>query len=138
MKYGEISGNSNSGVFVYGSFTMEGGEISGNKAGSAAMAAGATAGVGGGVSVWETGSFSKTGGIIYGDTDNNPDNGNAKDNTATRGNTWGHAVYYYGPEEYHYYRDATLDPVPWGNISTSTLPETATGSYDSTNWIKKQ
>jgi hypothetical protein len=136
MEGGEISGNTASsdvisvtdgggGVYVStGSFTMEDGKISGN-----------TSGYGGGVYVAGNGSFSKTGNsVIYGDMDGNPDNGNTTDNTAKKGNTNGHAVYYYKDYSSVYYRDDTLDEED--DISTSdTLP----GTWGQTlnNWTKK-
>jgi hypothetical protein len=83
---------------IPGSFTMEGGEISGNSASS----------FGGGVFVVNDSSFSKTGGIIYGDTDGTVGNGNNTDNTAKNGNTTGHAVYYRANSSNNYYRDAAL------------------------------
>ncbi|GHS90075.1 hypothetical protein FACS189487_11390 [Campylobacterota bacterium] len=83
MEGGEISGNnsganSGGGVYVAGTatFTMSGGTISGNS-GSA----------GGGVYVTDSGTFTKTGGTIYGS------NGGTDANTATSGDTYGHAVY---------------------------------------------
>jgi hypothetical protein len=83
MKAGStISGNtatSGGGVFVsIGSFTMEGGVITGNTATGASG--------GGGVYVTSTGSFSKSGGIIYGS------NGGGLKNTAAASGS-GHAVY---------------------------------------------
>jgi hypothetical protein len=57
-----------------------------------------TAGSGGGVYVADGGSFSKSGGIVYGD------NGDATDNTATNG----HAVYYQYDNSNRYYRNADL------------------------------
>jgi uncharacterized repeat protein (TIGR02543 family) len=79
MSGGAISGNTDSGVYVYyGAFTMSGGEISGNASSS-----------GGGVSMNGVGRFIKqSGGIIYGS--------NASEglrNTATSGDSGGHAVY---------------------------------------------
>jgi hypothetical protein len=144
MNGGKISGNTapsggngqGGGVYVYtgGSFDMSDGEISGNTANSS----------GGGVYI-EDGSlgsnafFSKTGGTIYGDTDNDPDNGDPTDNTAkTSYNTiYGHAVYYYNNSGTLdvYYRDTPLNT--GDAISTSQVPATATGAYDATNWIKK-
>jgi hypothetical protein len=115
MDGGEISGKTagymGGGVYVLdSSFTMGGGEIHGN-----------TANYGGGVFV-EGGSFNKTGGgIIYGDDDNDPDNGNADDNTATSAASGsGHAVYYVAGSSYpytYYYRDTTLTATD--NISTA-------------------
>jgi uncharacterized repeat protein (TIGR02543 family) len=132
MNGGEISGNtasggesgSGSGVHVYqGTFTMSGGEISGNTASS-----------GGGVVVsGSSSSFSKTNGIIYGDTDavHTPD---STENTATSGNTQGHAVYYRSPASDNYYRDTTLGT--GNNISTAvTLP--ANSGQTLNGWTKK-
>jgi hypothetical protein len=83
MKGGEIRGNEawfrGGGVDVRGMFTMEGGEISGNVAPD-----------GGGVYVYDDGTFTKSGGTIYGDTDTTYTAGSTE-NTATNGN--GHAVY---------------------------------------------
>jgi hypothetical protein len=103
MTGGEISGNSSTnnqggGVAVMGgnTFTMEGGEIFGTSATD-----------GGGV--YANGSFTKTGGgTIYGDDDGTPypTNGNATDNTAKNGNTYGHAVY----NTLYKYRDSTAGP----------------------------
>jgi uncharacterized repeat protein (TIGR02543 family) len=133
MSGGEISGNTGGylggGVDVSGAFTMSGGEISGN-----------TAGDGGGVAVFGTkvvmgidgGSFSKTGGLIYGDTDAIHTPGSTE-NTAKYGNTGGHAVYY-ETNSGNYYRNATLDT--GDNISTGdTLP--ATSGQTVGNWTKK-
>jgi hypothetical protein len=128
MSGGKISGNTTKnggGVRIEssGEFSMEGGEISGNTAGEK----------GGGVYVDdENSSFSKTGGTIYGDTDNTH-TPNSDENTATSGNTNGHAVYYRAPSggSNQYYRNATLDT--GDNISTDTLPASGTGD----NWTKK-
>ena len=134
MKAGaKISGNSVSssfggGVYVYnnGSFTMEGGEISGNSANAAdaGVAGYAGGGYGGGVYIYR-GGFSKTGGTIYGDTDSTHTPGSSE-NTVTRGNTYGHAVFYRGfSSEWHYYdyyRDASLGESDNTSTSTSELP----------------
>jgi hypothetical protein len=82
MEGGTISGNtasSGGGVFVetFATFTMNGGTISGNTAVS-----------GGGV--YPVGTFTKTGGTIYGDNDTTHTS-DSDENTATSGN--GHAVY---------------------------------------------
>jgi hypothetical protein len=73
----------------YGTFTMEGGEISGNTASSSYGYS-----YGGGVfnsyGVYSYGVFTKTSGVIYGDTDTTHTAG-SKENTATSGN--GHAVF---------------------------------------------
>jgi hypothetical protein len=128
MSGGNISGNraiggSGGGVFVYGSFDMTGGAISGN---SAAYS-------GGGVYV-AYGPFTKTGGIIYGDDDAAHNPGDI-DNTATYGDTWGHAVYYdSGSGEY--YRNDTL--YAGDNISTDpgTLPAGGSGDTEG-GWTKQ-
>jgi hypothetical protein len=141
---GKISNNSASanggGAYLYGgSLTLsDNGEIGGNSAGSAGggvcinntasftmsggVISGSTAGSGGGVAIW-SGSFSKSGGIIYGD------DGNDTDNTATAGDTYGHAVYSFA--SLGYYRDTTLGTA--ANISTSQVPASGTGY----NWTKK-
>jgi hypothetical protein len=88
---------------------MEGGTISGN-----------TGVLGGGVGVW--GRFSKTGGTIYG-SDASP---TSLKNTATSGNTNGHAVHYEDSGgSNQYYRNDTLDAGE--DISTGDL---------SVNWTK--
>jgi uncharacterized repeat protein (TIGR02543 family) len=102
MEGGKISGNSakdGGGVKVgpNGSFTMSGGTISGNSAGSSATNGG------GGVYVANGGSFSKSEGVIYGHSD-----GALTDNAAGA-DTYGHAVYYYVNGSTQYYRDDTLE-----------------------------
>jgi hypothetical protein len=105
--------NLGGGVAVYGgSFTMTGGEISGN-----------TGNYGGGVFIKDPGSFSKTGGIIYGKE------GNPTDNTAISGGIFGHAVCY-GDTATRYYRNTTLNV--GDDISTAQLPASGTGY----NWTK--
>jgi hypothetical protein len=96
MSGGTISDNtssfSGSGVYVSsgGTFSMRGGTISGN-----------TSGIGGGVYVSSGGIFTKqSGGVIYG---SNADS--AVKNTATRGDSYGHAVYINGNKK----RDTTAD-----------------------------
>jgi hypothetical protein len=130
MKDGEISGNnaSGSGGGVFNdtdTFTMEGGEISGNTAGGSGggvenfyaeftmedgVISGNTASGGDGGGVFNSGgSFTKTGGTIYGDTDttHTPD---STENTATSGN--GHAVFSYVTdlEEITKKRNSTAGP----------------------------
>jgi hypothetical protein len=82
MRGGTISGNTatyGGGVFIgTGTFIMSGGVISGNTASN---------GDGGGVSVGGATFIKQSGGTIYG---SNADN--ALKNTATRGNSYGHAV----------------------------------------------
>jgi uncharacterized repeat protein (TIGR02543 family) len=84
MSGGTISGNtatsSGGGVCNDGTFTMSGGEISGNTSSSY---------YGGGVYVNYSGTFTKqSGGTIYGSNA-----GDALKNTATSGDSYGHAVY---------------------------------------------
>jgi uncharacterized repeat protein (TIGR02543 family) len=149
MTGGEIYGNTASGsgdyfggggVYVFGinshTFTMSGSAvISGNTASA----------FGGGVYVYSynsSDSFSKTGGVIYGDTDGTHTSGSTE-NTATSGNTYGHAVYYcdyhtgtYSDYSYGYYCDDTLSSAASGNISTGdTLPANSGDSLN--NWTKK-
>jgi uncharacterized repeat protein (TIGR02543 family) len=145
---GTVSGNSASiaggGLsIVGGTVAMSGGTISGN-----------TASMGGGVVVIAGnpelgiygGSFSKTGGTIYGDTDTNPTNGNATDNTATSldggGIPLGHAAIYaespsVGEDGTYtgtaYYRNATLNA--GDSISTDTVP--ANPGETAGNWTKR-
>jgi hypothetical protein len=99
MKGGEISGNNThrygygGGVYLdSGTFTMEGGEISGNSI---------RYGYGGGVYIEDRyGRYSiinKTGGIIYGyDGTDNAQNNTVKDSSGGIVNNKGHAVYVYG------------------------------------------
>jgi hypothetical protein len=112
-----VDGNANSSS-SYGSFMMNGGTISRN-----------TAHTGGGVFVYgDNSNFTKTGGIIYGDTDNIATNGNATDNTATADTnpgTNGHTVFYQqgtsSPYTYYYHNE---DLTGADNISTTdTLPD---------------
>jgi hypothetical protein len=143
MSDGKISGNTartGGGVYVgNGSFTMSGGEISGNTASATATAtgSGSTYGHGGGVYVYITGDFTKTGGIIYGDTDNTH-TPNGTENTAVSGNTCGHAVGYAitdagGPPTICY-RDDTLTDTD--DISTGdTLPANPGDTLN--NWTKQ-
>jgi hypothetical protein len=154
MSGGEISGNTvtsadpgygGGGVFFSGdTFTMEGGSISGNTVTNADLGSGGggvsfggdtftmsggvisgnTANTNGGGVYVGYGTFTKTGGIIYGDDDNNPDNGDATDNTVTSGNTNGHAAFCYDGGGGGYYRDATLDEDD--DISTNdAMPSTS-------------
>jgi hypothetical protein len=150
MSGGTISGNTGGfggGVRVSdGTFTMSGGEISGNTAGTAEVGGGVcvwsgaftmsggtisgnTSGRGGGVGVYNTGAFSKSGvGIIYGYDSEDPTD--PLWNKARNGaDAWGHAVYF--TKDNGYYRDTTL--YTGDNITTSTLPPSGTGG----NWTKK-
>jgi hypothetical protein len=108
---------------VSGNFTMSGGTISGNMASSS---------YGGGVYAYNNPTFTKTGGAVYGDTDNIASNGNATDNTATAATnpgTNGHAVFYQqgtSPNYTYYYRNEDLTGAD--NISTADLQ---------TNWTKR-
>jgi uncharacterized repeat protein (TIGR02543 family) len=156
MSGGEISGNTataassagygGGGVYVYsGAFTMEGGKISGNTAfhgggvsvnSSFTMSGGEISGnsafYGGGVFVNGV-SFSKTGNsVIYGDTDSTHAL-DSTENTATSGNTCGHAVYFAGSSSpYAYYRDATLGA---GDDISTMLPANPGDRLN--NWIKR-
>jgi hypothetical protein len=138
---GQGDGNRRSnggGIFVsnHCTFTLEGGEISGNSADAAnggnshgggvfaggvftmtggAIRANTALSSGGGVMVVNTTQFSKTGGTIYGDTDGTQ---SGDDNTVIgRTSGSGHAVYYWieSPGT-GYYRDTTL--AGGGNISS--------------------
>ena len=100
---GSFSGGG--GVFSSGDFVMSGGIISGNTVQSDN---------GGGVYAFG-GSFSKTGGIIYG-----TDAVNIEDKNVAGSNTQGHAAYYYYTT-IGYYHNSTLSE--YDNLSTSdTLP----------------
>jgi hypothetical protein len=144
------------GVYVAnGSFTMSGGEISGNTGGN-------TVGGGGGVHVDSNGSFTmldgtisgngaflsgggvyiyigefnKSGGIIYGYYSADPSN--PLWNTARCENpqsTWGHAVFFYKDAGNQYYCDTTLDTIH--DISTGTLPPNPGPGNTVGNWIKQ-
>jgi hypothetical protein len=113
-----ISNNTGGGVAVGlgGKFLMEGGTISGN-----------TSNYGGGVFLFGTATsyftqFTKTGGTLYGN-----DGAFNTNNVASSGNESGHAVYYQAaqnPGTGDYYRDATADTDPAGNI-TVEAKETA-------------
>jgi uncharacterized repeat protein (TIGR02543 family) len=132
MKTGaKISGNTaeHAGGGVHGGVTMEGGEISGNTASGSYTATSYYGGGGVYVDRMASGSsFSKTGGVIYGDTDITHTAGSAE-NTATSG--VGHAVY---SDRGAYYRDTTLNA--GDNISTDdTLPANSGDSLN--NWTKK-
>jgi hypothetical protein len=95
------------------------------------------ASIGGGVYV-SAGTFTKTGGIVYGDTDHTAGNGNATDNTATNTSnpgTNGHAIFY-APASSYYYRNETLADDASGNISaTDTLPAESGDVLN--NWTKR-
>jgi hypothetical protein len=67
-------------VYNDGTFTMEGGEISGNTASN------------GGGGVYNSGTFTKTSGIIYGDTDRTH-TPSSTENTVINASGYGHAVY---------------------------------------------
>jgi hypothetical protein len=120
---GKIYGNqASAGAGVYSSngstFIMSGGEISGNFADDREAAAleGLIVisvdisdldgwGEGGGVFYGFGDTFRKTGGIIYGDTDNTP---GATENTSIRGK--GHAVFYMSDDGSRKWRNSTLGP----------------------------
>jgi hypothetical protein len=135
MSGGTISNNTSSasssggGVHVAnsGGFAMSEGTISGN-----------TAGGSGGVYIG-SGTFTKTGGTVYGDTDRIVGNGNATDNTATattNPGTNGHAVLYDNGSYDYYYRNETLADDASGNISTrDTLPVESGDVLN--NWTKR-
>jgi hypothetical protein len=103
---GTISGNATTGssgggggvaISTGGNFNMYGGTIGGNT----------SAKEGGGV-LLGGGSFTKSGGIIYGDNNNTHDfTYSPYENTTTLGNTKGHAVYETSGTRY---RDSTLGP----------------------------
>jgi hypothetical protein len=157
MSGGTISGNSatygGGGVYVYGTFTMSGGTISGNTATSGGgvyvdgnyaiftMSGGTISGnaasSGGGVYVFSGTTFTKTGGIIYGDTDNTHTAGSTE-NTATVTTNLGkngHAVFLqkYSPTAY-YYRNETLGT--GDNISTTDPLPDDSGDTDG-KWTKR-
>jgi hypothetical protein len=116
---GTISGNTGSGVWTSSTFTMNGGEISGN-----------TAYRGGGVYVIDInssgyfGTFTKTGGIVYGS------NGSNTDNTATGTDSYGHgghAVYVNkGSDTAGYYRDTTA----WSSVNLDSKVAGSAGGWN--------
>jgi hypothetical protein len=124
MSGGTISGNTSSvfGGGVYaggGTFTMSGGTLSGN-----------TALYGGGVYA--------DGGTVYGDNDNDPNNGETTGNTAIATSnlgTTGHAVSY-STSSSSYYRNETLGDDPSGNISTTGMLPTESGQTAG-NWTMR-
>jgi hypothetical protein len=152
MEGGTISGNSadvGGGIYIKsgGSFTMRGGTISGNITDSGTKAGGGvcvgdggiftmeggeisdnSASRGGGVIVVIPGSFEKTGGVIYGDTDNSYSSGNTENTATSAASGWGHAVYCHAAGGENYYRDADLENNDGGKISTGDL---------TTNWTKQ-
>ncbi|GHS89436.1 hypothetical protein FACS189487_09640 [Campylobacterota bacterium] len=106
------------GVYVIGSssiFTMNDGTISGNTASDS----------GGGVYVL-TGTFTKTGGTINGDTDTAHAAGEPE-NTVTSGNNKGHAVNVRTSPSTYLYRDATAGPGV--GIDTTTDLSITQGTY---------
>jgi hypothetical protein len=126
MEGGEITNNTSSsispysrggGVYVSGiTFTMTGGEISGNTATTTSNLNQYAFG-GGGVYVESPGSYTKTGGTIYGYT-----TGNDKSNVVKNGNgivnNKGHAVLIFDyPKDY--YRDTTAGPAIYMDSSKS-------------------
>jgi hypothetical protein len=134
--FGNTAGIGGGGVSVgYGSsFTMNGGEISGNTAGGGYGGYGD--GNGGGGGVWVHGAnaaFTKSGGIIYGQTGDARAN-IAKNATADPVNTWGHAVFYLDGGGYYYYRDTSL----YANENISTTDTLPANSGDTLgNWTRK-
>jgi hypothetical protein len=125
---GNTAGTDGGGVCVNNvaaTFTMIGGTISENTASS-----------GGGVYVYNTGTFTKTGGTVYGDTNNTHTLGSAE-NTATSTENLGkngHAVFLQksSPTAY-YYRNEDLTGAD--SISTDTLP--ANSGETAGNWTKR-
>jgi hypothetical protein len=130
MSDGTISDNSAAtgagGVSVVsvGAFQMSGGTISGNVANTGTGGVSVTRGKS--VKTGDGEIFIKTGGIIYGDTDNFSGNGNTTDNTAAsntnagkNGNAMSFRDYNSGNGGYdYYYRNETLGNDANGNIST--------------------
>ena len=117
MSGGEISGNTGGGVYLggrydndnkwySGTFTMSGGEISGNTADSYWSSGGS---VGGGVYV-DWGTFSKTGGTIYGYTAGDSKSNVVKDESGNIVNDRGHAVYAHDGGEVIKRRETTAGP----------------------------
>ncbi|MDR1428879.1 MAG: hypothetical protein LBI85_01195, partial [Spirochaetaceae bacterium] len=83
-----------------------------------------------------------TGGIVYGsDAIGNDGDGNPLKNTATNGDTNGHAVFYGQwvdvSTTVYYYRDATLDTGDNIDTASGQLPTDSGPAYGVNNWIKK-
>ncbi|MDR1178426.1 MAG: hypothetical protein LBK64_06330, partial [Spirochaetaceae bacterium] len=115
MSGGTISGNTSKdiggGVIIAGTFTMSGGIISGNTV--------TGLGLGGGVAAAGDASFTKNGGIIYGDTDATHTPGSTENTATSAASGSGHAVCvievvdkYQDPPIINVvkYRDATAGP----------------------------
>jgi hypothetical protein len=127
------SGNSSSGtgggVYIFANtFNMTGGTISAN-----------TAKIGGGLYVYFTRGISTAGGVIYGG--NAPE---AQRNTATDGNTWGHAALYNhisdesGRLIANYYRDLTVnanETLPMSPLTNTPFIPNAGGTKD--GWTRR-
>ena len=126
MNGGEISGNNSStfggGVHVFstGTFTMSGGEIFSNIASES----------GGGVYVSRSGIFDKTSGTITGYT-SNPVNGNAvKDSSGDIINDRGHAVYVYTSLNSNMRKEYTAGQEVNLSFNGTTDPQTFSGGWD--------
>jgi uncharacterized repeat protein (TIGR02543 family) len=123
MNGGKISGNTTTtfggGVFVVGTFTMNGGEISGNTASE----------YGGGVSVYST--FTKTGGTIYGYSASDTVNSNVvKDSSGTGQSNLGHAVYTYPYSGVNKRRETTAGPGDNLSFDRRVNPPTFSGGWE--------
>jgi hypothetical protein len=120
---------------------MQNGKITGNPAStSISFGSYTTSDYGNGVYVAENGinnsSFSKTGGIIYGDDNSNSDNGNVADNTDRVGNTLVHVVFFVVYDQNsiivsEYYRNGTLAAAD--GINAVQVLASGTGY----NWTRK-
>jgi parallel beta-helix repeat protein len=131
MSGGAISGNTAStygggGIFVNGgTFTMSGGAISGNTAST----------YGGGVYVYSSGTFTKqVGGVVYGSDANE-----GLKNTATDGDSYGHAVYVNSSPAKLRNTTAgyggTLDSAISGSAGGWETPIPATSLQDALSWL---
>jgi hypothetical protein len=147
MSGGTITGNSTTdgagGVSVSaGSFFMSDGIISGN---STSNGAGGVSIINSTKSTKTSGGaiFTKTGGFIYGDTDNIVGNGNGTDNTAAaKTGINGNAVLYINYDSDnsrpdYYYRNETLGNDASGNISAKAELLPTKSGETLNNWTKR-
>jgi uncharacterized repeat protein (TIGR02543 family) len=132
MNGGKISGHTYSGyvngggVYVFsGTFTMNGGEISGNTASGWNSK-------GGGVYIeghYEYGvTFTKTGGTIYGYDANDTVNSNVARNDTGLNSNSGHAVFAHGNDDFEKRKETTAGPGV--NLHFNSVNNTFSGEWD--------
>jgi len=115
MSNGTISDNKGRGVFVGGTFTMKDGTISGNN---------------GGVWVPNNGTFSKTGGTIYGYSASDSNSNVVKDDSGAVQNYQGHAVWAGDTSRLLKIKEKTAGPKDNLSYDGSKNPPTASGAWD--------